>query len=46
MLYLIIITVTVLSLFFQIYNIDDVENKHSFFIAFELALSTSKCHLT
>ena len=31
MLYLTIIVVNVLSLFFQIYNIECVENKHSFF---------------
>ena len=38
MLYLTIITVNVLSLLFQIYNIEGVENKHSFFclkISFE-----------
>ena len=32
MLYLAIITVNVLSLFFQIYNIGGVENKHSLFL--------------
>ena len=32
MLYLTIITVNVLSLFFQIYNIECVENKHSLFL--------------
>ena len=32
MLYLTIITVNVLSLFFQIYNIEGVENKHSLFL--------------
>ena len=31
MLYLTIIAVDVLSLFFQIYNIEGVENKHSLF---------------
>ena len=45
MLYLIIITVNVLSLFFQVYNIESVENKHSFF-AFRFALRTFMCHLT
>ena len=30
MLYLTIITVNVLSVFFQIYKIEGVENKHSF----------------
>ena len=30
MLYLTIITANVLSLFFQIYNIEGFENKHSF----------------
>ena len=32
MLYLTIITVNTLSLFFQIYNIKGVENKHSLFL--------------
>ena len=45
MLYLTIITANLLSLFFQIYNIEGVENKHSFF-AFRFALRTSMCHLT
>ena len=45
MLYLTIITANVLSLFFQIYNIEGVENKHSFF-AFRFALRTFMCHLT
>ena len=31
MLYLTIIVLNVLSLFFQIYNIEGVENKHSVF---------------
>ena len=44
MLYLTIITANVLSLF-QIYNIEGVENKHSFF-AFRFALKTLMCHLT
>ena len=41
MLYLTIIVVNVLSLFFQIYSIECVENKHSIF--FSLG---SLCHLT
>ena len=45
MLYLTIIIVNVLSLFFQIYNIEGVENKHSFFV-FRLALKTLLCHVT
>ena len=45
MLYLTIITVNVLSLFFQIYKMEGVENKHSFF-AFRFALRTLMCHLT
>ena len=45
MLYLTIITANVLSLFFQIYNVKSVENKHSFF-AFRFALRTLMCHLT
>ena len=44
MLYLTIITVNVLSIFFQIYNIEDVENKHSLFLP--LDLRTLICHLT
>ena len=32
MLYLTIVTVNVLSLFFQIHNIKGVENKHSLFL--------------
>ena len=32
MVYLTIIIVYVLSLFFQIYNIEGVENKHSLFL--------------
>ena len=32
MLYLTIITINVLSLFFQIYNIEGVETKHSLFL--------------
>ena len=36
MLYLTIIIVNVLSLFFQIYNIEGVENKHSLFLPLEL----------
>ena len=32
MLYLTIITVNVLSLFVQIYKIEGIENKHSFFL--------------
>ena len=39
MLYLTIITANVLSLFFQIYNIEGVENKQSFF-SFRFALGT------
>ena len=35
MFYLTIIVVNVLSLFFQIYNIEDVENKHSFFLSLD-----------
>ena len=34
MLYLAIIVVNVLSLFFQIYNIEGDENKHSLFLSF------------
>ena len=45
MLYLKIIVVNVLSLFFQIYNIEGVENKHSFFV-FRFALKTLLCHVT
>ena len=33
------------SLFFQIYNIESVENKHSFFV-FRFALKTLLCHVT
>ena len=33
MLYLTIIVFSVLSLFFQIYNIEGVENKHSVFLS-------------
>ena len=36
MLYLTIIIVNVLSLFYQIYNIEGVENKHSLFLSLEL----------
>ena len=36
MLYLTIITVNVLSIFFQIYNIEGVENKHSLFLPLDL----------
>ena len=32
MLYLKIVTVNILSLFFQIYNIEGVENKNSLFL--------------
>ena len=46
MLYLTIITVNVLSLFAQIYKIEGIENKHSFFFAFRFALRTLMCHLT
>ena len=35
MLYLTIITVLVLILFFQIYNLEGVENKHSLFLPLE-----------
>ena len=35
MLYLTIIVVNVLSLFFQINNIEGVENKHSLFLSFD-----------
>ena len=35
MLYLTIIVVNVLSLFFQIYNIEGVEYKHLFFLSFD-----------
>ena len=35
MLYLTNIAVNVLSLFFQIYNIEDVENKHSLFLSLD-----------
>ena len=45
MLCLTIIVVNVLSLFFQIYNIEGVENKHSFFV-FRFALKTLLCHVT
>ena len=45
MLYLTIITFNVFSIFFRIYNIESVENKHSIF-AFRLVLKTSMCHLT
>ena len=45
MLYLTIIVVNVLSLFFLIYNIEGVENKHSFF-GFRFALRTLMCQLT
>ena len=46
MLYLLIITVNVFSLFLQIYIIQYVENKHSFLFAFTFALRTLMCHLT
>ena len=36
MLYLTIITVNVLSLFFQNYNIEGVENKHLLFLPLDL----------
>ena len=45
MLYLTIIVVNVLSLFFQMYNIEGVENKHSFF-AFRFTLKTLLCRVT
>ena len=45
MLHLTIINANVLSFFSQIYNIEGVENKHSYF-AFKFALRTSMCHLT
>ena len=45
MLYLTTITVNVLSLFFQIYNIKGAKNEHSFF-AFIFASRTLMCHLT
>ena len=45
MLYLTIITANVSSIFFQIYNKEGVENKHSFFV-FRFALRTLMCHLT
>ena len=32
MLYLTIITVNVLSLFFQVHNVESVKNKHSLFL--------------
>ena len=35
MLYLIIIVVNVLSLFFQINNIEGVENRHSLFLSLD-----------
>ena len=35
MLYLTIIVVNVLSLFFNIYNIEGVENKHSLFLSLD-----------
>ena len=44
MLYLTIITVNVLSIFFQIYNIEGVENKHS--LVLPLDLRTLMWHLT
>ena len=44
-LYLTIITANVLSLFFQFYNIERVEYKHSCF-AFRFPLRTLMCHLT
>ena len=42
MLYLKIIVVNVLSLFFQIYNIEGVENKHSLFLSLD-SLCGLKC---
>ena len=42
MLYLTIIVVIFLILFFQIYKIEGVENKHLFIFVFGLALM---CHL-
>ena len=45
MLHLTIITVNVLSIFFQIYKIEGVENKYSFF-SLRFALRTLMCHLT
>ena len=35
MLYLTIIAFNILSLFFQIYNIEGVENKHSLFLSLD-----------
>ena len=35
MLYLTIIVLIVLSLFFQIYNIEGIENKHSIFLSLD-----------
>ena len=46
MLYLTIIFVNVESLFFQIYNIEGVENKHSLFLSSDSFLRTLMCHLT
>ena len=45
MLYLTTTTSNVLSLFFQIYKIEGVENKHAFF-AFRFDPRTLMCHLT
>ena len=42
MLYLTIIVVNDLSLFFQIYNIEGVENKHSLFLSLD-SLCGLKC---
>ena len=42
MLHLTIIVVNVLSLFFQIYNIECVENKHSLFLSLD-SLCGLKC---
>ena len=44
MLYLTIIVVNVLSLFFQIYNKEGVENKHSLFLSLD-SLCGLDCHL-
>ena len=39
MLYLTFINVNVLGLFFQIYNIEGVENKHSLFLSLDSLVS-------
>ena len=46
MLHLTIIVVNVLSLFFQIYNIECVENKHSLFLSLDSLCGLKMCHLT